>query len=35
MTPYRLTLSRRGGAHITLAGAFDGSIEIERGDAED
>lgn len=35
MTPYRLTLSRRGGAHITLVGAFDGSIEIERGDAED
>ena len=35
MTPYRLTLSRRGGAHITLVGAFDGSIEIERGDEED
>ena len=33
MTPYRLTLSRRGGAHITLVGDIDGSIEIERGDA--
>jgi general secretion pathway protein H len=33
MTPYRLTLARRGGAHIALVGDFDGSIEIERGDA--
>lgn len=33
MTPYRLTLARRGGAHITLVGDIDGSIEIERGDA--
>ena len=32
MTPYRLTLARRGGAHITLVGDIDGSIEIERGD---
>ena len=34
MTPYRLTLSRKGGARITLVGAFDGSIEIERGDED-
>ena len=33
MTPYRLTLARRGGAHIALVGDIDGSIEIERGDA--
>jgi general secretion pathway protein H len=33
MTPYRLTLARRGGARITLVGRFDGTIEIERGDA--
>lgn len=32
MTPYRLTLARRGGARITLVGGFDGSIEIERSD---
>jgi hypothetical protein len=34
MTPYRLTLSRKGGARITLVGAIDGSIEIERGGDE-
>jgi general secretion pathway protein H len=34
MTPYRLTLVRSGGARITLVGGFDGSIEIERGDAK-
>jgi general secretion pathway protein H len=34
VTPYRLTLVRRGGARITLVGNFDGSIEIERGDEE-
>jgi general secretion pathway protein H len=33
MTPYRLTLARRGGSRITLVGDIDGSIEIERGDA--
>jgi general secretion pathway protein H len=33
MTPYRLSLARRGGARITLVGGPDGSIEIERGDA--
>ena len=33
MTPYRLGLVRRGGGRITLVGAADGSIEIERGDA--
>jgi general secretion pathway protein H len=32
MTPYRLTIVRKGGAGITLVGAADGSIEIERGD---
>jgi general secretion pathway protein H len=34
MTPYRLALVRSGGARITLVGGFDGSIEIERGDAK-
>jgi general secretion pathway protein H len=34
MTPYRLTLVRSGGARVTLVGGFDGSIEIERGDAK-
>lgn len=34
MTPYRLTMVRSGGARITLVGGFDGSIEIERGDAK-
>ena len=33
MTPYRLTLARHGGARITLVGNVDGSIEIERSDA--
>ncbi len=33
MTPYRLTLTRKGGSHITLVGGLDGTIEIERGDA--
>lgn len=33
MTPYRLTLARKGGGHITLVGGLDGTIEIERGDA--
>jgi general secretion pathway protein H len=32
MTPYRLSLVRRGGARITLVGNLDGSIEIQRGD---
>jgi general secretion pathway protein H len=32
MTPYRLSLARRGGARITLVGGLDGSIGIERGD---
>src|SRR5688572_20440016 len=32
MTPYRLAIARQGGARITLVGAADGSIEIERGD---
>ncbi len=31
--PYRLTLSRKGGAQLTLVGALDGHIEIERSDA--
>jgi general secretion pathway protein H len=35
MTPYRLTLSRRAGARITLVGALDGAIEIERGNEDD
>jgi general secretion pathway protein H len=30
MTPYRLAIVRKGGAGITLVGAADGSIEIER-----
>ena len=34
MTPYRLTLVRSGGARITMVGGFDGTIEIERGDAK-
>ena len=34
MTPYRLSLVRRGGARITLVGNVDGSIEIQRGDDE-
>jgi general secretion pathway protein H len=33
MTPYRLAIVRRGGARVTLVGAADGSIEIERVDA--
>lgn len=33
MTPYRIALVRKGGGRITLVGAADGSIEIERGDA--
>lgn len=33
MTPYRLTLARKGGGRITLVGGLDGTIEIERGDA--
>ncbi len=32
MTPYRLAIVRQGGGRITLVGALDGSIEIERGD---
>jgi len=32
MTPYRLAIVRQGGTRITLVGAADGSIEIERGD---
>ncbi len=34
MTPYRLAIIRQGGSRITLVGAADGSIEIERGDDE-
>jgi len=34
MTPYRLSLVRRGGARITLVGNVDGTIEIQRGDDE-
>jgi general secretion pathway protein H len=30
-TPYRLTIARKGGARITLVGALDGHIELERG----
>ena len=30
VTPYRLTIARREGASITLIGAADGSIELER-----
>lgn len=33
-TPYRLSLVRKGGARLALVGKLDGSIEIERGDAE-
>jgi general secretion pathway protein H len=32
MTPYRLAVVRQGGGRVTLVGAADGSIEIERGD---
>jgi hypothetical protein len=31
MTPYRLAVVRQGGGRVTLVGAADGSIEIERG----
>jgi general secretion pathway protein H len=34
MTPYRLAIVRQGGGRITLVGAADGSIEIERADEE-
>jgi len=34
MTPYRLAVVRRGGGRITLVGAADGSIEVERGDGQ-
>lgn len=34
MTPYRLAVVRQGGGRITLVGAADGSIEIERGDEQ-
>ena len=34
VTPYRLAIVRQGGSRITLVGALDGSIEIERGDEE-
>jgi general secretion pathway protein H len=30
MTPYRLAIVRQGGGRVTLVGAADGSIEIER-----
>jgi general secretion pathway protein H len=30
MTPYRLTMARKGGARVTLVGGLDGSIEIQR-----
>jgi len=32
MTPYRLAVVRQGGSRVTLVGAADGSIEIERDD---
>jgi general secretion pathway protein H len=32
VTPYRLAIVRQGGGRVTLVGAADGSIEIERGD---
>ncbi len=32
MTPYRLSLMRKGGGRVTLVGNADGTIEIERGD---
>ena len=34
MTPYRLGLVRKGGGRVTLIGNPDGTIEIERGDAQ-
>ena len=34
MTPYRLAIVRQGDGRVTLVGAPDGSIEIERGDEE-
>lgn len=34
MTPYRLAIVRKGGGRITLIGAADGSIEIERSDEQ-
>lgn len=34
MTPYRLAVVRQGGGRVTLVGAADGSIEIERGDEQ-
>jgi general secretion pathway protein H len=30
MTPYRLSMVRKGGARVTLVGGLDGSIEIRR-----
>lgn len=33
MTPYRLSLVRKGGGRVALVGDADGMIEIERGDA--
>lgn len=33
MTPYRLSLVRKGSGRVTLVGDADGMIEIERGDA--
>ena len=32
MTPYRLTLQRKGGGRVTMVGTPEGLIEIERGD---
>ncbi len=32
MTPYRISLVRKGGGRVTLVGNLDGTIEIERGD---
>jgi general secretion pathway protein H len=32
MTPYRLSIARRGGARVTLIGGIDGTIEIQRGE---
>lgn len=34
MTPYRLTLARRGAGRTTLIGGMDGTIEIERSGDE-
>jgi len=32
VTPYRISLVRKGGARVTLVGGLDGRIDVERGD---